>query len=47
MQEFPTERLHSEGFSQEMYERMINRMFPQLNNQVKYDFKAQHKINKN
>jgi hypothetical protein len=36
LQEFPTERLHSEGFSQEMFERMITRMFPQLSNQVRY-----------
>ena len=32
--EFPTEKLYSEGFSQEMFLRMLSRMFPELDDQV-------------
>ena len=32
--EFPTEKLYSEGFSQEMFLRMLSRMFPDVGDQV-------------
>ena len=32
--EFPTEKLYSEGFSQEMFLRMLSRMFPEVDDQV-------------
>ena len=32
--EFPTEKLYSDGFSEEMYRRMLSRMFPEVDNQV-------------
>ena len=32
--EFPTEKLYSEGFSQDMFLRMLSRMFPEVNDQV-------------
>ena len=32
--EFPTEKLYSEGFSQEIFLKMLSRMFPQADNKV-------------
>lgn len=33
--EFPTEKLYSDGFSEEMFRRMLSRMFPEVDNQVR------------
>ena len=32
--EFPTEKLYSEGFSQEIFLKMLSRMFPEADNKV-------------
>ena len=32
--EFPTEKLYSDGFSEEMFRRMLTRMFPEVDDQV-------------